>query len=78
MKHMMDNLEKWLDDMRDNATKGSVNCTKPTAINVNHGGEECTRHYMNHNDINDPQGPNWNLYSKGADGVTSAGAGVFR
>jgi hypothetical protein len=78
MKQMMDNLERWLDDMRDNAAKGSVNCDKPTAVNVNHGGEEYTRHYMNRNDINDKQGPNWNLYSKDADGDTSASAGVFR
>ncbi len=78
MKVMMENLAKWLDDERDNATKGCANCEKATAIDVNHGGDANTRHYMNHNDPNDKQGPNWNLYSKGVDGVTSASAGVFR
>jgi hypothetical protein len=72
-----DPIDQKIEEGKDDATAGFANAEKESAAEINRGGDEKSRRYMNKGG-KDNQGPNWNKKSKAADGDTSSTAGVFK
>ncbi len=70
-------LNKKEESDQDDPTKPFANSAKRSAAEVNRAGDARSRNYLNKDDAG-PEGPNFDVLSKDAEGDTSQNAGVFK
>ncbi|HVW96942.1 MAG TPA: hypothetical protein VHA56_13310 [Mucilaginibacter sp.] len=70
-------LNKKMEDEKDDATKPFPNAQKESAAKINRGIDPKQRNLLGRDDTG-PEGPNWDKKSKEVDGDTSENAGIFK